>query len=81
VFHFDFPAVLQTTRKDTLLELPAGDFKPVMLMEARCIVEDTIWTNTYRFYYSRKVGLIRWEAQATGFDFSTITNLIRYHIN
>ena len=81
VYHFDFPAILRTDRKDSLVSVPAGDFSPVMFMEARSMREDTIWTNTYRFYFSRKVGLIRWEARARGYDFSNITNLIRYHIN
>lgn len=81
VAHFDYPALLNTIREDTTISLPAGDFNPVMLMEARSMVEDSIWVVTYRFFYARNVGLIRFVARSRSHDFEGIMELIRYHVD
>ena len=81
VAHFDYPALLNTIRKDTTISLPAGDFNPVMLMTARSMVEDTILVVTYRFYYARNIGLIRFSARSRSHDFEGISELVRYHVN
>jgi hypothetical protein len=62
VYHFDLPARIRTYRKDTTLEIPAGTFKQVVEMEAVSMIDDTIPVVTYRFWFARGTGLIKWEA-------------------
>jgi hypothetical protein len=80
IAHFDYPATINTVRKDTLISVPAGDFDPVMLFEGHSMVEDTIWVVTYKFYYARNVGLVKFSARAIGHEFEKNLELIRYHI-
>ncbi len=79
-FGFDFPAILKTTRVDTLLSLGAGEFNPVMLLEAHSMINDTLWTVTYKSWYAKNTGLVRFSAKLHPvFDAENFTDLIRYH--
>jgi hypothetical protein len=81
IMDFDFPGTLKTTRMDTLLSVPAGDFDPVMLFEAHSMLDDTLWIVTYQSYYAKNVGLVKFSAhQHPNFDTDNISELVRYHI-
>ncbi len=81
IAHFDYPATLNTIRKDSLIRVPAGDFNPVMLFEGHSMVQDTIWVVTYKFFYARDVGLVKFIARSLTHDFENISELVRYHLN
>ena len=80
VAHFDYPATIKTTREDTTLTVPAGDFNPVMLFEAHSMLEDSIWIVTYKFFYARNVGLVKFIARSRSHDFENRSELVRYGI-
>lgn len=80
VAHFDYPATIKTTRQDTTLTVPAGDFNPVMLFEAHSMLEDSIWIVTYRFFYARNVGLVKFTARSRSHNFENRSELVRYGI-
>jgi len=59
---------------------PAGDFNPVMLFEGHSMVEDTIWVVTYKFYYARNVGLVKFSTRAVGHDSEKVSELVSYQV-
>lgn len=80
VAHFDFPATLNTTRRDSTISVPAGDFNPVMLFEAHSMLEDSIRIVTYKFFYARDAGLVKFIARSHTHDFQNQSELLRYHL-
>jgi hypothetical protein len=81
VAHFDLPAIISTNRKDTTISVHAGDYGPVMLMEARSMIEDTIPVVTYKFYFARDIGLIKFTARSRTHNFEGISELVRFNLN
>ncbi|GEM_PF-1445902 len=80
VYHFDHtfqqpPQVIMTR-----FFSPAGDFDLVMLFKGHSMVEDTIWVVTYKFYYARNVGLVRFTARAVGHDSEKVSELVSYQV-
>jgi hypothetical protein len=65
VYHFDFPAMITSQRADTTIRVPAGEFKRVIHMEAVSMLNDSVPLVTYRFWFARDIGLIRWTARCT----------------
>ena len=80
VMGFDFPAIINTTRKDTLIRVAAGDFEPVMLFESHSMLEDSIWIVTYKAYYSKHVGLVKFSSRCVGCNYENFSDLVRYHV-
>lgn len=79
IAHFDYPATVNTTRQDSLITVPAGEYKPVMLFEGHSMNEGT-WVVTYRFYYARNVGLVKYTGRAVGHDYERVSELVRYRV-
>jgi hypothetical protein len=77
---FDFPGTISTKRFDSPIRVPAGDFDPVMLFEAHSMLQDTIWIVTYKCYYARNVGMVKFSARCVGCDYENTSELIRYHV-
>ena len=81
VMGFDFPATLNTTRMNTPVSVPAGDFDPVMLFEAHSMLEDTIRIVTYKAYYAKNVGMVKFSAKPEhSSDYESFSELVRYHV-
>lgn len=80
IAHFDYPATINTTRKDSLIKVPAGDYKPVMLFEGHSMIEG-IWVVTYKFYYARNVGLVKYIGRPVGHDYERISELVRVSLS
>ncbi|MFA6127247.1 MAG: hypothetical protein WC699_08090 [Bacteroidales bacterium] len=78
---FDYPGTISTRRIDSLLTVPAGDFDPVMLFEAHSMFQDTVWIVTYKCYYAKNVGMVKFIARCVGCEFENNSELIRYHVN
>lgn len=80
-FDFDFPTILKTTRVDTMLTLDAGKFNPVMFLEAHSMLDDTLWNVTYKSWYAKDAGLVRFSARLHPvFEAENFSDLIRYKI-
>jgi hypothetical protein len=77
---FDFPGTIKTVLVDSLLRVPAGDYKSFMLFEAHSMLEDTIWIVTYKCYYAKNVGMVKFTARCVDCDFENVSELIRYKI-
>lgn len=81
VMGFDFPAILKTTRMDTVIKVPAGDFDPVMLFEAHSMLDDSILIVTYKTYYARNIGIVKFSARPQPVSsYESFTELVRYHV-
>jgi hypothetical protein len=81
VFDFDFPATISVMRLDTMIRVPAGNFNPIWLFEAHSMLEDTIPIVTYKAYYARNTGIVKFSSkpEPSG-DFESYFELVRYHI-
>lgn len=81
VMGFDFPGTINTTRLDTLVKVPAGGFDPVMLFESHSMLEDTIWIVTYKAYYAKNIGMVKFSSRPEpNSDFENFSELVRYHV-
>jgi hypothetical protein len=81
ILGFDFPGTINTSRFDTPVKVPAGDFDPVMLFEAHSMLEDTIWIVTYKAYYAKNVGMVKFSARPEpSSDYENFSELVRYHV-
>lgn len=81
IMDFDFPGPIKTTSQDTLIKVPAGEFNPVMLFEAHSMLDDTLWIVTYKAYYAKNVGMVKFSAkQHPVYDCENFCELVRYHI-
>ena len=80
IIDFDFPGTLSTTRLDTTIRVPAGDFHPVMLFEAHSMLDDSIWIVTYKCFYSKNIGMVKFTARNTSGDYENVSELVRYHV-
>jgi len=82
VMGFDFPAILSTSRLDSLIKVPAGDFQPVMLFQAQSMLEDTILIVTYKTYFARNTGIVKFSARPEpGRPYVSYSELVRFHIS
>jgi hypothetical protein len=82
VMGFDFPAILNTSRLDSLIRVPAGDFEPVMLFQANSMLEDTILIVTYKAYFARKTGIVKFSAMPEPTrPYVSYSELVRFHLS
>ena len=82
IMGFDFPGTINTTRFDAPVKVPAGDFDPVMLFEAHSMLNDTIWIVTYKAYYAKNVGIVKFSAKPEpDSNFESFSELIRYRVD
>lgn len=81
IFDFDFPGTISTTRVDTILKVPAGDFDPMLLFEAHSMLEDTIPIVTYKAYYAKNTGIVKFSSEPEpSSDYEVFFELVRYHL-
>lgn len=81
IIDFDFPGTINTTRVDTPIKVPAGDFSQVMLFEAHSMLDDTVWIVTYKCWYVKNVGMVKFTAERPDGDYQNVSELLRYHVS
>ena len=79
VGHFDFPCKIESSRKDTIIQVPAGSFNPVIHFEAHSMLDDANCLVKYSFHYAKGVGLIQWSARPVGQEFEIVSELVSFH--